>query len=434
MDRRAFLMLTLAGIADPGSPVPNVAPTTAAAPQSGAAQMLVSTVDTPFEAWMRDYMQRAVARGLPADVLRREFAGLTPDPDVVGFDGRQAEFSKPIGDYVRAAVSDARLATARKRLAGLPDLPKIVQTYGVPGEVLVAIWAMESGFGAIQGNKDVARSLASLASAGRRRSWAESQLDDVIRIIASGKAARDQLKGSWAGAMGQTQMEPSEYLHYAVDGDGDGRADIWGSAEDALASAAHLLAHDGWRRGEPWDREVLLRPGFDYGLAEGPSQTPIDWAAIGASRADGRDWGGGESLLPAQLVLPAGAEGPAFLTFPNHMVIRQYNNSIAYALSVGLFADRLEGEGPLVTPWPHETPMSLADRLDAQNALARLGFYTGTVDAMIGLNTRVALRAWQKARGLPADGHLTGDLLGRLRSEAAGLGTTTDTPPGPYRP
>jgi lytic murein transglycosylase len=182
-------------------------------------------------------------------VLRREFAGLTPDPDVVGFDGRQAEFSKPIGDYVRAAVSDARLATARKRLAGLPDLPKIVQTYGVPGEVLVAIWAMESGFGAIQGNKDVARSLASLASAGRRRSWAESQLDDVIRIIASGKAARDQLKGSWAGAMGQTQMEPSEYLHYAVDGDGDGRADIWGSAEDALASAAHLLAHDGWRRG-----------------------------------------------------------------------------------------------------------------------------------------------------------------------------------------
>jgi len=384
--------------------------------------MLVSSIDTPFEAWMHDYMQRAIAQGLPAEVVQREFAGLTADPDVVGFDGRQAEFSKPIGDYVRGAVTDARLAAGMRREAGLPHLPQIEQRFGVPPEILIAIWAMESGFGAVQGSKDVLRSLASLASAGRRRAWAEGQLDEMIRIIASGKASRAQLKGSWAGAMGQTQMEPSEYLHYAVDGDGDGRADIWGSPEDALASAAHLLEHYGWQRDQPWDREVLLRPGFDYSLAEGPKQTPIDWAAIGATRADGRDWRGADSLLPAQLVLPAGAEGPAFLIFANHMVIRQYNNSIAYSLSVGLFADRLAGAGPLVTPWPHETPLSLADRLDAQNALTKLGFYTGTVDAMIGLNTRVALRAWQKARGLPADGHLTLDQLDRLRGEAAGAG------------
>ena len=422
MDRRAFLLLTLAGIADPGAAAPPSSSSAYPTAQPGAAPMLVSSLDTPFEAWMHDYMQRAIHDGLPEDVLRREFAGLTPDPDVVGFDGRQAEFSKPIGDYVRGAVTEARLAMAMKRRAGLTHLPEIEQRYGAPAEILISIWAMESGFGAVQGNKDVLRSLASLASAGRRRAWAEEQLDEVIRIIASGKATRAQLKGSWAGAMGQTQMEPSEYLHYAVDGDGDGRADIWGSAEDALASAAHLLEHYGWRRGEPWDREVLLRPGFDYSLAEGPKQTPIDWAAIGVTRADGREWRGADSLLPAQLVLPAGAEGPAFLIFANHMVIRQYNNSIAYSLSVGLFADRLAGAGPLVTPWPHETPLSLADRLDAQNALTKLGFYTGSVDAMIGLNTRVALRAWQKARGLPADGHLTLDQLDRLRGEAAGAG------------
>ena len=422
MDRRAFLLLTLAGIADPGAAAQPTSGGPSSPPQTGAGPMVVSSIDTPFEAWMHDYIQRAIAQGLPAEVIRREFDGLTPDPDVVGFDGRQAEFSKPIGDYVRGAVTEVRLATAQRRRLGLTHLPDIELRYGVPGEILISIWAMESGFGAVQGSKDVLRSLASLASAGRRRAWAEGQLDEIVRIIATGKASRAQLKGSWAGAMGQTQMEPSEYLHYAVDGDGDGRADIWGSPEDALASAAHLLQHYGWKRGEPWDREVLLRPGFDYSLAEGPSQTPIDWATIGATRADGREWRGGESLLPAKLVLPAGAEGPAFLIFDNHMVIRQYNNSIAYALSVGLFADRLAGDGPLVTPWPHETPLSLADRLDAQNALARLGFYTGTVDAMIGLNTRVALRAWQKARGLPADGHLTLDQLDRLRSEAAAAG------------
>ena len=429
MDRRAFLLLTVAGIASPGGTGEMPTSSTTLAQNSAAQPVLVSSIDTPFEAWMHAYLQRAIGAGLPADVLHREFEGLTPDPDVVALDGRQSEFSKPTGDYVRGAVTEARLAMAMKRRAGLPHLAVIEQRYGAPAEILISIWAMESGFGAVQGSKDVLRSLASLASAGRRRVWAEEQLDEVIRIIATGKAARAQLKGSWAGAMGQTQMEPSEYLHYAVDGDGDGRADIWGSSEDALASAAHLLEHYGWRRGEPWDREVTLPRGFDYSLAEGPKQTPIDWAALGAVRADGASWHGAESQLPAQLVMPSGADGPAFLIFANHMVIRQYNNSIAYALSVGLFADRLAGAGPLVTPWPHETPLSLADRLDAQNALARLGFYTGAVDAMIGTNTRVALRAWQKARGLPADGYLSMDVLNRLRADAGGAASHTPQQP-----
>jgi lytic murein transglycosylase len=428
MDRRAFLLLTLAGIADPGGS--NPPPTTSAATgaQGGSGAALVSGADTPFEAWMRDYLDRAIGAGAPADVLRREFAGLEPDPQVIALDGRQSEFSKPIGDYVQGLVSDARIAQGVKKRDALPGLADIERRYGVPSEILVSIWAVESAFGAIQGDRDVLRSLASLASAGRRRAWAEGQIDALIKIIVAGEATRGQLKGSWAGAMGQTQLEPDAFLTYAVDGDGDGRRDIWGSPLDALASAAHLLAHDGWRAGQRWDCEVILRPGFDYGLAEGPSQTPAAWASIGAVRADGAGWTEADSGVQAQLILPAGALGPAFLTLPNHAVIRQYNNSTAYALSVGLLADRIAGGGPLKTAWPVETPLSLADRLDAQNALARLGFDPGPIDAMIGLASRAAIRAWQRSRGLPADGYLSADVLSRLRAEAAAAPAASVTP------
>ncbi|MBV9508933.1 MAG: lytic murein transglycosylase [Caulobacteraceae bacterium] len=410
MDRRAFLLLTLAGIADPGG---SSAPT---ASQVGAG---AGDLDTLFDAWMADYTARAVAGGAPAEVVRREFAGLTPDPQVVALDGRQAEFSKPIGAYVQGVVTEGRIAEGAAKRETLPGLAEVEARYGVPAQVLIAIWAVESGFGAVQGQKDVLRSLASLAAAGRRRGWAEGQLGALITIIAEGRASRPQLKGSWAGAMGQTQLEPDAFLTYAVDGADDGRpADIWDRPLDALASAAHLLAHDGWRPGERWDCEVILPPGFDYGLAEGPAQTPDAWAEMGAVRADGQTWNGRDAAAPAQLILPAGARGPAFLTFPNHGVIRQYNNSTAYALSVGLLADRIAGAGPLKTPWPVETSLSLADRLDAQNALTKLGFNPGPVDAMIGYGTRVALRAWQKSRGLPADGYLSPQVLNQLRIEA----------------
>jgi hypothetical protein len=218
--------------------------------------------------------------------------------------------------------------------------------------------------------------------------------------------------------MGQTQMIPEAFLTTAVDGDGDGKRDIWNSAADALASAANLMNHDGWRRGETWAREVILPAGFDYGLAEGPMHTPGDWAALGARRADGLPFGEPDKNTPCQMILPAGAAGPAFLVFPNHMVIRRYNNSTAYALSVGLLADRISGMGPLATAWPIEPPLSTDDRVGAQRALAALGHDPGAADGVIGVNTRQALRAWQKAKGLPADGHLTQALSQQLQAEA----------------
>ena len=351
MDRRSFLMLTAASMLQPegASPPPPGAPDTPTGPDPQTAA---------FQAWLRDFQIRAIAAGWPAELVTGQMAGLTVNPKVVELDTRQPEFVKSTGDYVRQAVTEERAAAGRRKRAGVPQFADIEARYGVPSEILTAIWAQESAFGAIQGDLDVIRSLASLAFDGRRRDWAETQIFAAFRMIQEGDATRAQLRGSWAGAMGQTQLIPEAFLTTAVDGDGDGRRDIWGSSADALASAANLMMRDGWRRGETWAREVVLPAGFDYGVAEGPQHTPGEWAALGVRRADGLPFGGLDKDTPCQLILPAGAAGPAFLTFPNHLVIRRYNNSTAYALSVGLLADRIAGMGPLTTAWPVEPPMS----------------------------------------------------------------------------
>lgn len=407
--------MALAGAADSGSaPLAPPTPPLADAPPTPAA-------DTAFQAWSKVFVGQAILAGLPADVVTREMAGLTPDPRVDALDSRQPEFAKPISDYIKGVVTDDRIALARRKRDAIPALPAIEARYGVPSAVLVAIWGVETSFGSIQGDFDVIRALATLAASGRRRDWAETQLMAAIRIIADGEASRDELRGSWAGAMGQSQFEPDTYLTTAVDGDGDGRRDIWGSSTDALASAANLLAKAGWVRGQSWDREVSLPAGFDYALSEGPRQSPAAWAALGARAADGAGWGDIDAASAAQLLLPTGARGPAFLVFDNHFVIRQYNNSTAYALSVGLLADRIAGGAPLSVPWPHEDALSLADRTSAQTALAQLGYNPGALDGVVGANTRAALRLWQKARGLPADGYLSLDMIQRLRAETTAV-------------
>ena len=427
MDRRSFLTLILAGCADPAlepslgiaapsatftsgtSAVPSVPPPSASLTASG---------DPNFDAWLSGFYNRARDAGVPAAVLDRELAGLTPDPRASAQDSRQPEFSKPVGDYVKGVVSDVRITQGRQFRDSLPYLSVIEQRYGAPREIVLAIWAMESAFGKIQGDMDVIRSLATLAADGRRRGWAEGELIASLKIVGSGEATRSRLKGSWAGAMGQTQFLPSVFLATAVDGDNDGVRDIWGSTADALFSTGNYMSKAGWKRGESWAREVILPPGFDYSVVEGPKDTPSGWAAKGVKRAGGLPWSAADQAAQAGLILPSGAAGPAFLVFPNHMAIRRYNNSTAYALGVGLLADRFAGEGPLITPWPYEVPLALADRMAAQTALAKLGFDPGPADGVIGSGTRTALRAWQKSRALPADGYLSIDLVRKLRDEA----------------
>ncbi|MFL5296832.1 MAG: lytic murein transglycosylase [Phenylobacterium sp.] len=406
----------------PAVPQPAPPPAPEAAPPaqpSGPIAPPVVSGDQVFDAWASQFYGKAVKAGVPRAVLDRELAGLTPDPRVTARDSRQPEFSQPISAYIAGAVTPGTVSGGERRRAEVPRLADIEQRFGVPREILIAIWSRESGFGAIQGDFDVIRSMASLAAQGRRRDFAEGELIAALKIIASGEAARAQLKGSWAGAMGQTQFIPTAYLATAVDGDGDGRRDIWASPADALASAANLLAKGGWQRGQSWAREVSVPAGFDFSMSEGPKLTPEAWAALGVVRADGLPWSDADKAAEAQLLAPAGASGPIFLLFPNHFVIRKYNNSVAYALAVGLLADRIAGEPPLRKAWPAETPLSLADRMTAQRALGALGFYPGAADGVVGIGTRAGLRAWQKARGLIADGYLSGDIVQRLKAEAA---------------
>ncbi|WP_374471526.1 lytic murein transglycosylase [Phenylobacterium sp.] len=428
--RRRYSLLALyvlAGCASPANkpllPTPGAPPPPAPAPAPAPQPVTPPTVsgDQVFDAWASEFYDRALKAGVSRAVLDRELKGLTPDPSVGRLDSRQPEFSKPISEYLKGVVTGSRVTIGQQRRSAAYFDP-IEQTYGVPREILMGVWALESGYGAIQGDNDVIRSLATLAAQGRRRTWAEGELIAALKIIQSGEHPRSRLRGSWAGAMGQTQFIPTTFASTAVDHDGDGRRDIWGSAPDALASAANLLAKAGWVRGQSWAREVTVPAGFDWSLTEGPREAPAWWAERGVTRADGLPWTETDQTAKAQLVAPTGAGGPAFLLFPNHFVIRRYNNSISYALGVGMLADRIAGQGELVRAWPAETPLSLADRMTAQRALAALGFDPGAPDGVVGMGTRTALRNWQKARGLTADGYLSPEMVARLRNEAEAQG------------
>lgn len=420
-DRRTFVALLLAGCADP---TPNLVPQVTPLPPTPTPQHPqpvappTESGSLSFDVWSRQFYERAVRAGLPADLLTREMAGLVPDPRVITLDSRQPEFAKPFGDYIKGVISDDRIAIGqRKRVELAPITADIEARYGVPGDIVLGIWAVETAFGGTMGSFDVIRSMATLAADGRRRQWAEDQLMAALRIIGQGEFPRSQLYGSWAGAMGQTQFIPTTFLSTAVDEDGDGKRDIWGSREDALASAANLLSKGGWVRGQGWAREVTVPEGFDYALTEGPRETPDWWARLGVVRADGLPWTTADQSAKCMLIAPTGAQGPKFLLLPNHFVIRKYNNATTYALGVGLLADRFAGLGPLVQAWPYETALSTADRIASQKALAALGFDPGQPDGVIGVNTRAALRAWQKSRGLTADGYLSMQMVGLLKAE-----------------
>ena len=373
-----------------------------------------------FDVWVAGYRTRALGRGLSAATVSAALAGLTPDPRVLALDSRQPEFSKSVGDYVNGVVGGSRAALGRTRLEAVAPRLSAAALQGLPADVLAGVWGVESGYGAMQGDFDVVRSLATQAAGGRRAAWAEGQLTSALRILDRGEADRARLRGSWAGAMGQTQFTPEDYLTWAVDGDGDGRRDIWGSAPDALASTANFLRRKAaWRPGESWAREVrVAAPGFDYLRVEAQAMSPAEWGRLGVLPADGGSFRAADAQSTAKLLTPMGWRGPGFLAFPNHYAIRVYNNSTSYALAVGLLADRIGGAGPLVQPWPTEPPLSVADRIGAQQALKKLGFDPGDTDGVLGTATRKAARGWQSARGLPAEGYLSAELIRRLRGEA----------------
>ncbi|RRV22796.1 lytic murein transglycosylase [Stutzerimonas nitrititolerans] len=382
--------------------------------ENSVADAIVETTQPSFSEWREQFREEALAAGITADTFERSFAGVQPDPSVIEADRSQPEFTRPVWQYLEGAISPQRVRNGQRLLdEHAATLTRIEARYGVDREALVAIWGLESSFGQIMGDKSVIRSLATLAHEGRRPAFAKSQLLAALEIIQSGDVSPARMRGSWAGAMGQTQFIPTTYNTHAVDFDGDGRRDIWNSAADALASAAHYLQASGWKTNQPWGFEVRLPEKFDYALADSSIRKPLaEWRQLGVSGLPA-----GQQDASASLLLPAGHRGPAFLVLDNFRAILRYNNSSAYALAIGLLSESFQGKGQVAGSWPRgEQPLSRSERLELQERLVAQGFDTGTPDGIIGANTRKAIRGFQQQLGWPADGHPTQELLGRLRS------------------
>ncbi|AFM31787.1 MULTISPECIES: lytic murein transglycosylase [Stutzerimonas stutzeri subgroup] len=367
-----------------------------------------------FSQWREQFRAEALAAGISAATFDQAFAGVQPDPAVIEADRSQPEFTRPVWQYLEGAISPQRVRSGRRLLSEhATTLDQIEARYGVDRETLVAVWGLESSFGQIMGDKSVIRSLATLAHEGRRPAFAKSQLIAALEILQHGDVAPQRMRGSWAGAMGQTQFIPTTYNTHAVDFDGDGKRDIWNSSADALASAAHYLQASGWKQGKAWGFEVELPEGFDYALADTEIRKPLaEWRSLGL-----RNLPGDQEEASASLLLPAGHRGPAFLIMDNFRAILRYNNSSAYALAIGLLAENFQGKGEVSGSWPRgEQPLSRSERLELQERLVAQGFDPGTPDGIIGANTRKAIRGFQQRLGWPADGHPTQELLGRLRA------------------
>ena len=307
-------------------------------------------------------------RDITRATFDRAFAGFTPDPRVIAATHREPEYGKPVGDYVNAVASRARIAEgAAKAAQWARVLDAIEQRYGAERWIVLALWGIESSYGAESDRWDVIRSLATLAQARYRDPYFRNELLIALRILQEGHIARERMLGSWAGAMGQPQFMPSSFYRYAVDFTADGRKDIWTSVPDVLASIANYLARSGWQRGQPWGYEVALPRGFDYRRSRASF---ADWTQLGVVRADG---GGLPDAGEGFLLFPSGAAGPAFLVTTNFNVIKTYNNSDVYALGVGHLADRMHGGAPFRAAWPKDDPQLSRDaRMALQHKLADL--------------------------------------------------------------
>lgn len=400
--RRLVSVLFLVGCAT--SPVP-----------SGATDTDRAVDADGFDGWREDFGTQARAAGISGAAVDAGLGAARYLPAVIERDRHQPEFTRAIWEYLDSAVSDARVATGREKRAAHSDaIAAASKAFGVPGEVLVAIWGIESNFGSNFGDTATIDALATLAFDGRRKAFAERELLAALRILDDGDIERARMRGSWAGAMGHTQFLPSSFRAYAVDGDDDGRRDIWTSIPDVMASTANYLAEARWHEDEVWGVALRLPDDFDYRLADASTRRDsAQWKDAGLRTANGEAL---PAMRNARVLLPAGAGGPAFLVGRNFDAILRYNNATSYALAVGLLAERVGGSPEFAGGWPRDQQALSREQVTTmQNLLNARGFDVGTPDGLVGPNTRSGLRAYQAANGMVPDAFPTRELLQTLR-------------------
>ena len=380
--------------------------------------------DAAFQKWLAGQWPVAQQLGVSRTTFDAATRGLEPDlslPDLA-IAGRpeqqpqQPEFVQTPGQYLREATFD-RLATRGKQLAAQyrDTLARIEKDIGVPGNVVLAIWARETDYGGYQLPLDAIRTLATQAYTGKRKEFFQNEFLHALKMLQDG-VPRADMRSSWGGALGLTQFLPSEFYKYAVDFDGDGRADIWHSVPDALASAAKQLSGKGWRSGEPWAIEVRAPAGADCSIGVPDVTMPVgEWIERGFIPARGRKLSAAELAVPASLLQPEGGYGPSFLTPRNYFVLKDYNFSDLYVLFVGHLSDRIAGGKPFETPWSKNAQLKTADVETMQKRLTALGLYKDKIDGKAGMLTRAALGAYQKKSGLKVDCWPTAAVLEHMR-------------------
>jgi lytic murein transglycosylase len=363
-----------------------------------------------FAGFMQELWPDAQAKGVTRATFDLALRGVTPDARVIAATKRQPEYGKPFGDYVNAIVSSGRLARGKEKAQQWSTtFDAVEKKFEVDRWVLIALWGIESDYGAEKDRWDVFRSLATLAHVRYRHPYFRNELLVAMRIMQDDHFPRAKMVSSWAGAMGETQFMPSNFADFAIDFSGDGRRDIWSNLPDVLASTGNYLHKSNWKPGLPWGFEVTVPKDFDYMKSRGSF---AEWQALGLTRADGKPF-------PPDgigfLFFPAGAKGPAFIATENFAVLKEYNNSDAYAVAVGHLADRLNGGAPIKAPWPaDDRQLSRDARIALQKKLAALGYKVNDFEGHIDFDLRDNIRAEQKKLGMLPDGTPTALLLERL--------------------
>jgi lytic murein transglycosylase len=368
-----------------------------------------------YDAWLAAFEREAIQKGISQHAIAAAAPSLTYDQKIVYIDRGQRVFTQTFLEFSGRMAAAYRIQRGQALIkANAPTFARIEQQYGVPAPVIVSFWGLESDFGANMGNYRSLSSIASLAYDCRRSDKFRAQLLDALRLIDRGDLTPEEMVGSWAGELGQTQMMPSEYYRYAVDYDGNGKRDLIHSVPDVLASTASYLVGLGWNRGEPWLTEVRVPANLPWDQADLAIQLPRSkWAAFGVMLADGRPLPADN--LPASLLLPMGRFGPAFLVYQNFQVYLQWNNSLVYSTTAAYLATRIAGAPPLNRGTP-PAALPFEDIKDMQAMLVRFGYDVGAVDGFLGLKTRQAIKAMQVKYGLPADSYPTAELLARMRA------------------